>query len=129
MLCLDWVLCLDFVLCLDWVLCSIGSVSSMACGVYLMVVLKRYDIPKYYDIQGIEEFWLNEDPVSEQFFKQNGTLSTIVLAIVSGGLIGAYAVLVYHICKYFKGQMVLEMTRLSILFAVFCICYVLRAFY
>ena len=52
-----------------------------------------------------------------------------MLSIVSAGLIAAYAVLVYHIRKYFKGQMVLEMTRLTILFAVFCVSYGLRTVY
>ena len=74
-------------------------------------------------------FWFADDPVSSEFFHENGIISCIVLAVVTSGLIGAYFILVYHIRTYFKNQMILEMFRLTLLFAVFCISYGLRTFY
>ena len=55
--------------------------------------------------------------------------STVVLTVLSVGLISAYFYLIYYIRKYYKGRMVLEMCRLKMLFAVFCVCYGLRAIY
>ena len=82
-----------------------------------------------YDIYELIEFWFGNDSAPTTFYKYDGVISSILLSIVTTGLVAAYLVLVYHIRKYFKGQMVLEMCRLTVLFAVFCICYGLRTFY
>ena len=55
--------------------------------------------------------------------------SGILLSILSFGLLVSFIFLVHSIRKYYDGQMVIEMSWLSILFAIFSICYGLRTIY
>ena len=50
------------------VLCLIGSVASMACGIYLMVILSRYCDLDNYEFASIYAFWFGDDPTSKQWF-------------------------------------------------------------
>ena len=101
----------------------------MICGIYLIIYASKLDRKDYYDLQSLIDYWWGLKPESQEFYNKARPFSCVLLSIVSGGLLTAYAILVYNIRKYFKGQMVLEMCRLTILFAVFCICYGLRTFY
>ena len=74
-------------------------------------------------------YWWGPDPIAHKFYDEQSVYSCVILSVVTTGLIGAYIILVYHIRKYFKDQMVLEMSRLTVLFAIFCVCYGLRTFY
>lgn len=51
------------------------------------------------------------------------------MSILTAGLVTAYTLLVYNVCKYYRQSMKTELKRLSILFAAFIISYFLRLIY
>ena len=80
-------------------------------------------------MQDVIDFWDGGQPEFRKYLNVESTSSTVILTILSLALLSAYFYLIYNIRKYYKGRMVLEMCRLRTLFAVFCICYGLRAVY
>lgn len=60
------------------------------------------------------------------WFDENTEIASSLLAILSTGLTLSYVILIYNLFAYFRYQMRNEMYRLTLLFATFVLCYVLR---
>ena len=102
------------------------ALTSIICATYLWVWLIKHDASGYYSLKNMLK--LLEYGVPD-YWDFNRNASGTLLSILSAGLIVSFTFLVHSIRKYYKGQMVVEMRWLSILFAIFSICYGFRTIY
>ena len=63
------------------------------------------------------------------WFDRSAIVSTVLLAILSIGLVVSFVVLISQMRSYFREQMRKEITRLTFLFATFVFSYLLRLIY
>ena len=111
---------------ITYIACTLFALTSIICATYLWVWLIVHDASGNYNFEDMMK--LLEEGVPK-YWDFNRMASGILLSILSFGLIVSFIFLVHSIRKYYDGQMEVEMRWLSILFAIFSICYGLRTVY
>ena len=104
---------------------------SQVVALCIINLLYQIDYKSNYTIEDVINFWNGDEPEKDllKFENTESLSSSILLTTLSVGLLLAYFYLIYNIEKYHKDRLIIEMGRLRALFAVFCLCYGLRALY
>ena len=107
---------------ITWILYLLSSIFALICLVALIFVEMKY-------INVYTHLDMNYQTEVNSYWTFQAIISGILFSVLSISLIASYLFLKHMLDRYFSSRLFKEKKMVSLLFAVFCVCYILRTFY